>query len=943
MKYLALILLTLISTAVLAQQPKSKPSQAKKPVATKAKPTPTPTPLSEKESYDKASAYELASERVAALEKFMTDFPASERKPKAADLLTSSRVLIAEEKLLSGDAAGAAELLKRAVEEAPQPIPDELFKESIVRIPSTLFFRGQRGAAIQIANVIEARIETNASQLLQLADFYIGTENGAEAMRLAAKAAARAPESPAVYRTIALAHRINFDLDLSADAYAKSLELDPTSVPAKRGLAEMKRALGKSDEAATLYRELLSKDESDLHARTGLVLALFESGKRAEAESELTKALEKTPGNVILLGGAAYWYAANGMGDKAIELAQKAIEKEPRYVWSHIALARGLLAKNKPVAAEQALIKARAYGNFPTLEYEMASARAAAGFYREAAEDLSRHFRVTPGGVKTNLGGRVSREERSLTDLVAFERRASTFAHKAADTPENAEILRALLQFEQALQNESINETELMAAVDAFTAGSDKMRLHRQIYAGSALLQKKIAFGKVVELARAATANVDAGLEVPDAAAAVMASELYEPRSTAFRRNDYLLVPEVPKPTLSAIVRGRIEELAGWSLYQQNNFSDATIRLRRAISVLPANSAWWRSSMWRLGASLAAEGKDADALNAYIESYRTDRPDFAKYSVVEALYRKVNGSIDGLEAKIGRDRMPDVAIAPPGQPSETPAPATSDSSVPAASNGSSTSNTPPATELKPEPPKTDTSESTVKPEPPKTETSESTVKPETSKPVETAPAEPKPEPSATPKTVDDSAAATVVKAIEVKSEPPVDKIPENPPAEEQKTDRPASEKTVTSSTKTSVAKPLFEPIIITIPNRSSRTATKPADEKKDNPDAKPADTVASSAQPEIPPCKIGVSQDNLSVLNDGGTVGLLVSLEGGDIKTMSATSSSTKDVEITLEPEIVGLPDRRFYVIKSVSTAVGMYQLVFAAPCGRKEVVVTVR
>src|SRR5829696_9155198 len=142
----------------------------------------------------------------------------------------------------------------------------------------------------------------------------------------------------------------------------------------------MKRALGKSDEAVALYRELLTANESDLPSHTGLILALFDAGKRSEAEAEMARSLEQKPANVILMAGAAYWYASKGLGDKAVELAQKALAREPRYIWSHIALARGLMSQGKPVEAEQALIKARAFGNFPTLEYELASARIAAGF-----------------------------------------------------------------------------------------------------------------------------------------------------------------------------------------------------------------------------------------------------------------------------------------------------------------------------------------------------------------------------------------------------------------------------------------------------------------------------------------------------------------------------------------------------------------------------------
>ena len=936
MKYAVFVLFLIISSAAFAEnlvsqdtanaaEPKPTPvrrtSIAKTKTRAQAVPEATPTPLTEKEQFEKASSFELAADRIAALEKFLKDFPESTDKAAAADLLVGSRVLIAEEKLLSGDADGAVAMYRRVIEEAPQPIPNEIYVESISKIPITLLRRGLRPAANDLALLIESKVENNANQLADLANYYLALENGAEAMRIGAKAAAKDPESPAVHRALALAHRVNFDLELSADSYARALELEPDSAVSKRGLADMKRALGKSDEAVTLYRELLAANKDDVTAQTGLVLALFDAGKKAEAEAELAKALTAAPGNIVLLSGAAYWYASRGSGDKAVELAQKAVDREPRYIWSHIALARGLMSQGKPVAAEQVLIKARAYGNFPTLEYELASARAAAGFFREAVEDLAKHFSISPAGVKTRIGGRFVREEKSLADLVAYERKASIFAPHAADTPENAETLKALLELDEKIRAAEPNEAEIATAVDAFTKGTDKMKLHRQVHAASLLLEKRIAYSKVLELTKAATGKTDIALEVADPAAAVMASELYEPRSIAFRRNDFLLVPEVPKQTLSAILRGRIEELSGWALYQQSSYPEAIVRLRRAITVLPTNSAWWRSSTWRLGAALAADGKDTEALEAYINSYRTDKPDYGKYAIVESLYRKVHGSTDGLADRIGADhvavieKMPDLQPAP--TPSATPAPDT----LPAEKT---ITTDPPAGD----PAKPETVTEDKQPEPQKiVEVKDETgAKPEQPAAKLPDPIPPDPRP-ADPK-VDD-----------VETSPPDPK-----PAEEVK-QPPDSAK----ETKTSVTKPLFEPIIITIPKGRPAKTTSSETAKTS------IESTPGSARPRVidgqevrndepAPCSVVVSQETISLINNGGSVGILVNLDGpGDIKSLTALSSSDKDIEVTLEPEIGGMPDRRFYVIKSKSPAVGVYQVTFAAPCGKKEVVVSVR
>jgi hypothetical protein len=177
----------------------------------------------------------------------------------------------------------------------------------------------------------------------------------------------------------------------------------------------------------------------------------------------------------------------------------------------------------------------------------------------------------------------------------------------------------------------------------------------------------------------------------------------------------------------------------------------------------------------------------------------------------------------------------------------------------------------------------------------------------------------------------------------------------------QPTEQPTTEKPPVKNSKPE-PKPLFEPIIITVPNSRSRkspdaatmekkdTAAADADKKSDNTSAP-----AGESRPrvidgkevkvdEIPPCTVGVSQENISLINGGGSVGILVGVDApGDIKTLTAISSSPKDIELTLEPEIGGISDRRFYVIKSISSSVGVYQVAFATPCGKKDVIVTVR
>ncbi len=649
-------LLTIILSGLLvaAAFPQSKKAPAKpKSTVTDQKKAAAPKTSNEKAEWETAIAIADPAERLAALRKFAELFPQSKRVAEASALIAAIEAGFGNDKLAAGDLSGATESFKAAVSDAPKPVPDALFTDTLSKIPTILYFRGLREASYNIAKILEEKADSNAGQLLSIATFYISTENGREAKRVAENAILLEPESSAAYQTLGLANRVDFQLEESAAAYTKALELEPDSLKARGGLAEMDRALGKADEAIALYREMLTSDEANGPARTGLILALFDAGKREEAETEMAASLESKPANVLLLAGAAYWYAAHGEGTKAVDLAQKALDVDPRFIWSHIALARGYMEEKRPLDAERTLLLARRYGNFPTLEYEIASARFSAGLYREAAEELSKSFSVKDDAVLSNLGGRVPHRSASFTELVSFERRASIFTPTAAGEQDSASQLKALLQFRQELNSTKPNSEVVTKAVDEFVRGDDAMKVHRQIFAASSLLDKKVALPKALEIVQSAPQALDAGLGTAEPTMAVLASELYEPRRIAAERGEYVNVPNVARQTLSSILRGRIEEITGWTLYQMDDPSQASIHLRRASLVLPVSSSWWRSSTWQLGSALALEGKEADALEAYIKSYKGSEPDTFKYNTIEALYKRVKGNTLGLEERVG--------------------------------------------------------------------------------------------------------------------------------------------------------------------------------------------------------------------------------------------------------------------------------------------------
>ena len=198
--------------------------------------------------------------------------------------------------------------------------------------------------------------------------------------------------------------------------------------------------------------------------------------------------------------------------------------------------------------------------------------------------------------------------------------------------------------------------------------------------------------------------------------------------------------------------------------------------------------------------------------------------------------------------------------------------------------------------------------------------------------------------------------------------------------------RPANQKdrnatAIKKSQDSPAAKPLFEPIIITIPKpdkgkTEAEGDKKPADietssnvekekslptgaiEKTSDPPKEQTPTSTDDENkerrtvivgnpgkiPQKSTCTITVSQEAISILNNGGSLGVLVRIEGkGELRTIKPISNSPDDLEIKLEPEIAGVRGQAFYVVRSVTQKTGDFTVAFIAPCGRKEMTVNVR
>lgn len=683
------------------EKPATPKSSRKTPA--KANPAPPKRTAAEQAEIDADESEEVEltltlplAKRAVALKEFLDTHPHSKSRDRATELLISTHAALGDQMLKAGDSAGGVQQLLQAIDEADLTVSDQLFTGVIAQIPMNLYVRGEHTAAFKAAQSIEAKYSQDAKRLVNLAGFYLNIERGTDVIRVGETAIKLAPDMAEAHRILALGYHISLRLDEAAAEYKRTLELDPSSKVSRGSLADLYRASGKAEAALALYNEQLDADPRDRAARAGKVISLFELDRQDEANRGLEAALAEEPRNLPLLSGAAYWLTAHNNHEKSLDLAQKAVAIESRYTWAQIALARALVGLNRPLEAERAMRYARKYGKFPTLTYELASVLASMGLYEEAVEVLRESFSIKDDHVETYLAGHLPASEPGFLELLAPERRASIYQKTAADTAENAKALKALMAFSVAISAEKIDESAAVATAREFASGSDAMRAFRQVYAASRLLRHGIALPTVIELAEDARKASDDALKVPSLTMAVQADEFRELRARALASDTVPDVAEAPHNVLANILKGRIEDLTGWALFSQEKHAEAVTHLKQAAETLPAGTPSWRTALWHLGAALEQTDEKEQALDYYIKSFNAGDPDPIRRSVIEQLYKKINGSLEGLEQRIsGADPIATASETPP-----SPAPATE---VPAAPTPAVETSPTPAPETSPTP------------------------------------------------------------------------------------------------------------------------------------------------------------------------------------------------------------------------------------------------
>lgn len=615
--------------------------------------------------------------RLEALQKFLQTQPDAQQAETARAELTRVYAYLGETQLAAKNVDEAIQSFKQAIAAFPKQVDDKFFEEVAARIPLAVSIRGYRTEAILLAREMEARFGTEAIRLASIGEFYLSLEAPTEALRALNSAARLTPDNARIYRLLGAAHRVNLNLDKAAEQYTAAIKADPSDSRAYFELANLQRARGRYEVATNLYNKQLSLEPEHAPSLKGLALCHLAQGKDERANELLAQAARITNTDLTrdfyLQTQLALTYLARGNGTKARQATDAAIAAEPRFSWARIAAAEVELAEGKYFEAERNIIAAMKYADFPTLHFTLGKIYLAVEDFEGALNEFGKAFSYKAGKFQTRLGGVQEVSAETVAELLAPERQASLFQAEAITSEVEFKLAENLARFEAALRGPKQSSSQLLSSIllsqknnkaasveleksaEDFIETEGSRKPFRWLYAAERLTQSGQSLETVLKL-------TDQAMEASESATASEGS-----------LRDY---PNYDRDGRLRVFRGRALILRGRALIKLNRSEEAIKTLEQAVesygSIPERNRA-----QWQLALAKESAGQTKDALDLYIAAY--EPPDKNSVgsdlnrTVIEALYRKIHGSLDGLNDRIGKARETALAtniapITPPTPP-----------------------------------------------------------------------------------------------------------------------------------------------------------------------------------------------------------------------------------------------------------------------------------
>lgn len=681
--FLALVLTCLVTLAAAGQGAKQRKRVTKPPTDTQSPAHASPT----REALDNARSAASQQDRIALLEKFVASSKGSPLEDEARELLMREYALKGEQLLREGNPQSASQAFKSAFRATPAVISDKIFGQYIFTLPVAMNAFGYRAESAELMRSFENRFNDEPNRLVEIGFFYVQIEAPFEAVRVLERAVQLAPQDHRAHNSLGTAYLINLRLDDAAAEFRRALELNAKDEYANLNMGNYARATNDFEQAVTYYRRQIALKADDAEARAGLAIALLALGRDEEAEPEIKRVFQLAPSDYRFLTQLAYFYTNRKKTALARPLIEQALKIEPRYGWAFIAKANVDLLDGRFGDALSTLITGQAHASFSTLSFELVKTLMALDGYDQALDVMNKSFTVTESGeFEALLGGAIKVRSPRIDILLDRERQAALFLNEhptttlqyrlaealgridyftktalAARKPSQAASPRRRSQTRQGgagAQDELKTATrprragsssaasaelsagsdaglagvsELLRAITAFTTLDDGRQPFRMVWVSRKLTESGIALDAAEQLARRAIEMAEAATQ-PEGA----------------MRDAPLLNREGRR----AVFLGRAYDALGWVLLKKGDTSGAIESLSKSVQFyLPSSEQ--KNAIWHLAVANQEAGNERRALDLYIESYDASLPaSSARRAQIESLYRKLNGTLAGLDEKL---------------------------------------------------------------------------------------------------------------------------------------------------------------------------------------------------------------------------------------------------------------------------------------------------
>jgi tetratricopeptide (TPR) repeat protein len=668
-----------------------QPTQKKRPEPRKASTSEASEPaLSPQEALDRARNAATQLERISLLEKFIAANRGSSLENEARETLMREYALKGEQALREAAPQQALQAFKAAFRAAPATINDKVFGQYIFPLPMAVNAFGYRAESAELMRSFEVRFEGEPNRLVEIGFFYVQIEAPFEAVRVLELAAKQAPQDHRVHNSLGSAYLISLRLEDAAAEFQRAIELDGKDEFASLNLGNLARAMGDFERAVSYYRKQISLKPDDAEAHGGLAIALLALGRDEEGAPEILRARELGPADYRFLTQLCFFYVSRKKATLARPLIEQAAQIEPRYAWAFIAKAETDALEGRFGDALATLITAQNQAGFATLTFALAKALMALDGYDQATEVMGKAFAVNGDGeFEALLGGAIKARSRRLDLLLERERQAALFLSfdpttslqyklaeaiaridhyskvalaarkqasqaaarkrgrpgqtKAPDATEDEETKGATRPRRAAVPPSLTAELsagrdanlagvpDLLQAITTFTTLDDGRQAFRMVWVARKLTEADLALDAAEQLARRAIAIADTAT------------------GPAGSMRD---APGLDREGRRAMLLGRAYDALGWAQFKKGNTRGALDSLIKAVEVYPT-SLDRKTAIWHLAVATQEAGDDRRALDLYIASYEPESPTaVVRRAQIEALYKKLNGSLTGLDQKL---------------------------------------------------------------------------------------------------------------------------------------------------------------------------------------------------------------------------------------------------------------------------------------------------